>query len=445
MSNAQNDSASARSILRSPRLWLFPMLVVAGVMALLSVMYLGSILNPQKNLHDFPVALVNQDEGETVPGPNGDQRQNYGNEIADAMAEQIPADKVDLRRVGISQAQGMLQSGEIYGAIVIPSDFTKRLVILAQGSVVPGDIEKPVITVNTNPRAGTFASAIMTTISDQALSKVNATVGERLRAQVDEALKAGPPTPISGASALTLAEPAQVLTVPYNPLPDGTGNGLSAFYYTLLLLLAGFTGAMIVSTLVDSLLGFAPAEYGPVYIHRESTGLSRFQTLMVKWLIMVILGHLLSGMYLGIGTLLGMPIDKSLLLYEFGAFAIAAVGITASSIIATFGSAGLLVNLILFIVLGLPSSGGTIPIEAMPQPFEWLARFIPMRQVFVGVHSILYYDGDPNSGLLEAFWMTLLGMAFGLILGVVVTLVYDRKGFTRGHVVVEGDVAEKSV
>ncbi|EUA91800.1 conserved transmembrane domain protein [Mycobacterium ulcerans str. Harvey] len=49
----------------------------------------------------------------------------------------------------------------------------------------------------------------------------------------------------------------------YNPLPNGTGNGLSAFYYALLLLLAGFTGSIVVSTLVDSLLGYVPAEFGP--------------------------------------------------------------------------------------------------------------------------------------------------------------------------------------
>ncbi|KAA0021874.1 DUF3533 domain-containing protein [Antrihabitans cavernicola] len=429
----RNDSAATGKVLRTPRFWLAPMVVVGIVMALLATLYLGSILNPEKNLHDFPIALVNQDEGETVPGPNGDQRQNFGDQIADAMAEGIPADKVDLRRIGISEAQGLLSKGSIYGAIIIPSDFTKRLVILGQASVVPGEVERPAITVNTNPRVGTFATGIVTSIADQALSKVNATVGQKLRAQVDEALKAGPPTPIAGASALTLSEPVEIHTVPFRPLPDGTGNGLSAFYYTLLLLLAGFTGAMIVSNLVDSMLGFAPTEYGPWYITRESVGVSRFQTLLVKWAIMVILGLLLSAMYIGIAKWLGMPIDNGLLLWEFGAFAIAAVGVTASSIIATFGSAGLLVNLIVFVVLGLPSSGGTIPIEAMPHAYEWLARFIPMRQVFVGVHSILYFDGNFDSGLLEAFWMTLLGLGIGPVLGFVVTRIYDRKGFTRGN------------
>jgi len=60
-------------------------------MALLGFGYLYSILEPADHLHDFPIAHV-------------------------------------------------------YGAIAIPSDFPKRLVILGTASVVPGDVEKPVLT-----------------------------------------------------------------------------------------------------------------------------------------------------------------------------------------------------------------------------------------------------------------------------------------------------------
>ncbi|MCX5043427.1 SNG1 family protein [Aldersonia sp. NBC_00410] len=420
-----------RAAVRNPRVWLFPAVVVIGLMTLLAGFYLDSIADPEASLHDFPVALVNQDEGELVPGPSGEQKQNFGDQIAAAIGNGIDPDQIDLRQVGIAEAQQQLQSADVYGVIIIPSDFSKRLLILAAGSVVPGEIEKPVITVQSNPRAGTFASAIMDRIGDQAMTQVNSEVGKQLTGQVQQQLAGPPPTPIPGASALTLAEPVNVLATEYNPLPGGTGNGLAAFYYALLLVLAGFTGAMIVHTMVDQALGFAPTEYGPWYRHLESIGISRFNTLMLKWTVMAAIALVVSGIYVGVGHLVGMPIDRALALYLFGVLGILAVGVTALSVLALFGTAGLLINLVVFIVLGLPSSGGTVPLEAQPPVFGWLAKFEPMHQLYLGARSILFFDAGSASGLGRSAVATLIGLAIGLTLGIVTTRVYDRAGLHR--------------
>lgn len=402
------------------------MVVVIALMALLGYLYLGSILDPRGNLHDFPIAVVNQDEGDVPPGAT--DRQNFGDQIVTGMNDNVPKEQFDLQEMGIAAAQSALKTGDVYGAIIIPSDFTKRLVILAEGSVVPGDIEKPIITINTNPRAGTFAQGITTTFADQALAQVNSTVGEQLTKQVTEQVG---DTPLTAATKLTLAEPVRIITTPYNPLPEKTGNGLSAFYYALLIVLAGFTGSMIVSQLVDSRFGFTPTEFGPWYVHNAPVGISRFHTLVVKWAIMLVLGFVVSGMYVGISAALGMPLDKGIALWLFGALAIIAVGVTATSIIALFGSAGILFNLVFFIVFGVPSVGATIPLDAQPRFFAWLAQFEPLHQVFKGVQAIQYFGASFDSGLFAAFWMTVLGLVFGLVLGTVSTRLYDRKGFER--------------
>ena len=83
----------------------------------------------------------------------------------------------------------------------------------------------------------------------------------------------------------------------------------------------------------------------------------------------------------------------------YGAFTIAAVGITSTSLIAVLGSVGLLVNLFIFVMLGLPSNGATIPLEAAPRVFGWLAKFEPMHQVFLGARALLYFDGRADAGL----------------------------------------------
>jgi YhgE/Pip-like protein len=406
-----------------------PIAVLTVFAALLATMYLGYAGNTEKNLHDFPIALVNQDVGDTLDGKPA----NIGAQVTDALVAGMPAEKIDLRVLGIARAREQLQDGEVYGAIVIPSDFTKRLAILGAAAVVPGEIERPVITVHTNPRIGPYTTGIMQRVADRALNQVDETVGKNLTGQVDAALAAGPGAPVelTGAARLMLADPVRIVTAPYRPMDDGAGQGLVAFFYTLILLLAGFTGAMIIHTLVDSVLGFTPTEYGPWFVHQPATGISRFRTLLVKWAVVLTAAPILSGIFLAVAAALGVPLGSPLLLWLYGILAIVAVGVTALAILATFGTAGLLVNLILFVVLGLPSSAATVPLEATPAYIAKLAAFEPMHQIYLAVRAIMFFDAHAGAGLGHGLWMTLLGLGIGLVLGVTATYAYDRRGLHR--------------
>lgn len=422
-----DDTAARRPRTRA---WIGPIAVVTLLMSLLATMYLGYVVDPTENLHDFRVTLINQDDGDVLGG----KPTNVGSQITDALIAGLPADKIDLQVVGLAEAQRQLRQGRAYGAIVIPSDFTKRLAILGAAGVIPGKVEQPIITVHTNPRAGIFASGVMQRIADAALSRVDETVGKQLTDTVQAQLQpagGGAAPELAGASQLMLAHPIQVVVAPYRPLPDGTGQGLSAFFYTLLVLLAGFTGAMIIHSMTDSALGFLPTEYGPWYVHYPPAPISRFRTLLLKWAILIVSAPIVSAVFLGVAAALDMPIDRPLALFLYCVLAIVAVGVTALSVLAALGTAGLLVNLILFIVLGLPSSGGSVPIEATPAYFSWLATFEPMHQVFLGLRAILYFNASGPAGLARGSWMAVLGLGIGLVLGAAVTLYYDRKGLHR--------------
>ncbi|WP_297614376.1 YhgE/Pip domain-containing protein [Nocardia sp.] len=410
--------------------WIGPVLVVTLLAALMGTMYLGYTSDPEKNLHDFPIALVNQDNGDVLDG----KPMNIGNQITDALTAQIPADKIDLRVIGISESQRLLSDGRIYGEIVIPSDFTKRLTILAAASVVPGDIERPVISVHTNPRASTYSASIVQRITDRAMAQVNDTVGAQLTAQVKAKLQPAPgvaPTELSGAARLQLAKPIDVSVSAFHPLPEGTGQGLSAFFYTLILLFIGFSGAMIIHSMVDNVLGYVPAEYGPWYRHLPPVAISRWRTLLVKWAMAVVIAPISSGVFLGIAKLLDMPIEHALPLFLYGTLAIIAVCVTGLSVLAAFGTAGLLINMIVFVVLGLPSSSGSIPIEATPRYIAFLANFEPMHQIYLAVRSLLFFDGHLEAGLSTGLWMTLFGLTAGLLLGAIATHGYDLRGLSR--------------
>ncbi|WP_306307233.1 YhgE/Pip domain-containing protein [Nocardia higoensis] len=437
-SESRNSEKSAPSGPPKPRTLLratlFPLVVITLVATLLSYLYLAYVADPEKNLHGFPIALVNMDVGDTLGTPGEPRQVNFGTQVAEGIAAEVPADEIDLRRLGINEAQRQLRNGEVYGAIIIPGDFSKRLGILGVGSVVPGDIEQPIITVQTNPRVGPFATAIVTRIADRMFPRVNEQVGRQLTEQVQAQLsppEGGRATELSGATRLSLESPLRLVSEEFRPLPSGTGAGLTAFFFALLLLLVGVIGAMTIHTMADAALGFVPTEYGPWYLHFPPTPISRLRTLVLKWGVMVVAAVVIAGIFQLVAHALSMPVERPLALYLYSVLAITAVGVTGLSVLAAFGSAGLLVNLILFVVLGLPSSGGTVPIEATPTYFAWLATFEPMHQVYLSVRAILYFNADFSAGLGRGLWMTVFGLVVGLLFGLVITRFYDYKGLHR--------------
>jgi YhgE/Pip-like protein len=403
--------------IRTPRFWSTPVVVSLVVFSALAALYLGGILNPTSNLRHFPVAVVNEDTG-----PSGKQ-------VVDALTAALGSAQFDVRVLSSPDATAQLGRAEIYGLVQIPAEFSAKLQALGPAAIRPGKLSRPVVTVLTNPRAGELGSSIAGLALGKAVNEINTKTGQQLSARVEQAGGA----PLSAGVAATLSAPIDIKVASHNPLPNGTGNGLSAFYYALLLLLAGFTGSIIVSSLVDSMLGYVPAELGPVYRFAEQVNISRLRTLLLKWAIVVVMALLTSAAYIGVGSALGMPITHGWPLWLYGVFTIAAVGITSTSLIAVLGSMGLLVNLFIFVILGLPSNGATIPLQAAPPVFTWLAKVEPMHQVFLGARALLYFDGRADAGLSTAVTMTLVGLVIGLLIGGLVTRFYDRKGLRRVH------------
>ena len=399
------------------RFWTVPIGITLGLLAALAAFYLGGILNPMTNLRHFPIAVVNEDAG-----PTGAQV------VKGLLSNFAKDDAYDVRVLSHDDAKHQLDTAQIYGVALIPPNFSSKLQAYAKSAVDPGRVERSVIIVSTNPRAGTLGASIAGQTLSRAVTLVDHLVGQRLSQEVVQQLGN---RPVPAAVTLMLGNPIEVQTTVHNALPDGTGNGLSAFYYALLLLLAGFTGSIVISMLVDSMLGFVPAEFGPVYRSAEQVKISRLRTLLIKWALMIVLAVLASGAYMLIAAKLGMPVQQAVPLWLYGAFAIAAVGITSTSLIAVLGALGLLVSMFVFVILGLPSAGATVPLQAAPQFFGWLANFEPMHQVFLGTRALLYLDGQADAGLSRALMMTAIGLVIGLLLGAVITYLYDRRGYHR--------------
>ena len=408
--------ASAGSLLRRRKLWVFPAVLSGLVALLLSLLYMGGILTPDSSLHRLPVALVDADTGRPPSG----ERQNLGARLSSAVVSSSPGEKVQWRRLTRAQAQEQLASGQVYGALVIPSDFTDSVRALAGGSAE----ERPTLTVLTNPGMGSLGSALADQVAERAAGEASRSLGERLVAAAGSGADA--------ADRLLLRDPIAVSTEVGHPIGPRSGLGLSAFYYTLLLVLAGFLAGNIIHNGVDTGLGYADSEIGPWHSRRPTVPVSRTSTLVVKMGMTAGLTVLTTALIM-VATIgiLGMDAPHLPLLALFSYCASLAVGLGVQAINAAFGGIGQLVAMFVFIALALPSSGATVPLEAVPEFYRVLGVFEPMRQLASGVRAILYFDARADAGLGRAWVMIAVGFTAALAFGFAMARYYDRKGFHR--------------
>jgi hypothetical protein len=54
-----------------------------------------------------------------------------------------------------------------------------------------------------------------------------------------------------------------------------------------------------------------------------------------------------------------------------------------------------------------------------------------MHQVFLGARALLYLDGRADAGLTQSLELTAIGLVIGLLLGGILTRIYDRRGYHR--------------
>jgi YhgE/Pip-like protein len=399
--------------------WVPPVILVAILIVVMTLVYFGSVVNPTGHLRGLPVAVVNQDVGASI----GTKRFDFGQQLASGLiSSPAVSSRLALRPSTLALAQAQMDVGKEYTAVVIPQGFTTSLLAVAG---VGRSTSEPTVELLTNPRAGTLAVSLATGVLAPALSRASGQIGQRLL----------PLSSARGANAnasAVLADPVTVPVVPYRPLPSHSALGLSAFYIALLTTFCGFLGAVIVNTSIDAVLGYATTEIGPVWRQRQPVAISRWQTLLAKWVMAVGLTVILTGLMLfSAVVILKMNSPHFVSLWLLSWFAASVVAIGTLVLFAALGTLGQLVALLVFVYLALASSGGTVPLDALSGFFRFFANFEPLRQILDGVRAILYFDARGGAGLTRAWVASGLGLVFWMGLGILVTTWYDRKRLYR--------------
>jgi YhgE/Pip-like protein len=415
----------ARHLLRVRAVWALPLLVAAVVVAVMTTLYISSVVNPLAHLRGLPVALVNQDRGATL----GSQQLEVGQQVqAGLLANPEVSGRLRLVVSTLPDAQQAMDRDGLYAALVIPPDFTTNLLRTSGlDRANEAAAAAPEIEILANQRAGTVGVNLATGVLQPALAVASRQIGERLTALA-------PADATAAATRLFLANPVTVTILQYRPLPADSALGLSAFYTALLTIMCGFLGATIVNSVVDSALGYAANEIGPRWRQRQPLPIDRWQTLLIKWAIVVPLTGVLTALMLAVAVGgLGMDAPYPALLWLYTWLCAASVGAGTIVLFAVAGTYGQLIGVLLFVYAGLASAGGTVPVEALPGPLHLLSYLEPLRQILSGTRSIMYFGARADAGLARGTLDAALGLLVWLIVGTVVVKWYDRKRLYRLH------------
>lgn len=413
----------AKHLLKVRVVWAIPVIVGSVLIVLITGFYVGSVVDPLAHLRGLPVSIVNEDAGATIGGRHLDLGAQLQSGLIGSGEVSRP---LALKPESISAAEHRMNRDGAYAALVLPRGFTASVLSLAGLTPPATSSGKPTVELMTNTRAGTVGVGLANGVLERGVAKASRELGRQL---LSLKRSAGPAT---GAPAAVLADPITFVSVEYRPLPSHSALGLSAFYIALLTLMCGFLGATIINASVDAALGYATTDIGPKWRQRQPLAITRWQTLLLKWTMALVITALLTGLMLAAAIgVLGLDAPDGGYLWLFSWLVAASVAAGTLVLFAVLGTQGQLLALLLFVYLGLASAGGTVPVQALPGALKLISEIEPLRQILAGDRAILYFGAAADAGLTRGIVAAGAGLIFWVALGAAVVTWYDRKGFDR--------------
>ena len=353
----------AKHLLKARRVWTVPVVVGSIMLMLITVFYIGSVVDPVAHLRGLPVSIVDQDTGASV----GPQHVDLGAQLQSGLTGSRAASTLlALTPERLPAAESRMNRNGAYATVVIPPNFTASLLSLTGAQVSSATpAGKPTVELLANRRAGTVGVQLAAGVLTPAIAEASHRIGRQL-------LAAARPAPAAGtATAAVVADPITVSSVDYRPLPAHSALGLSAFYTALLALMCGFLAATIINATVDAATGYATTEVGPRWRQRAPLPINRWHTLLTKWAMVLPITGLLTGLILAVAAgVLGMDAPNVGLLWLFTWLAALSVAVGTLVLFAILGTQGQLIALLNLRLPGARLRRRHRPAPGTPQPAE---------------------------------------------------------------------------
>ena len=177
------------------------------------------------------------------------------------------------------------------------------------------------------------------------------------------------------ATAQAAAAHATLSVQDVRPLPSGDPKGFASYLLVIGWIIGGYLGM----TLLTRVLG--PRARG-----RRGTAT------LTAWTAVYAVASAGLGVVLMdplMGTLTGHPWA----LLGAGTLIVFAAAMSTAALMSLFGIAGVVVAIVALVVLGNPTSGGSVPEQMLSGGYQFLAKILPNNAAVALVHRIAYFGG----------------------------------------------------
>jgi uncharacterized phage infection (PIP) family protein YhgE len=386
-----------KPILRRPLGWASVALALLTALAM-TFAYIGAFLDPAGNMRALPIALVSEDNGPLGARATSAITATVGRDGAVAW----------MRLSTRADALGVLRRDRAFAAIVIPRDYSRRLLAAARvPSAPPTSVE-----ILTNPAAGSYARAAGDEAATAAATAVTDSLFRRL----------------APSSTRAIYDIVQIRTSEAVAISAKSARGLAPFYFALMLALAGFLGAVIVNLGVEVTSGRLPIELLGQRVERPGQSLSNAALWRAK-LTLVLTLALVAGVLQTVLAVwvLGMSATNSVALALFAVLGVAATATTTLAFLVPFGIAGSLAGVLFVTIFGVPSSGGPYPLQLVPGFFRFLGEWLPLRYITDGARALVFLNGRLDAGLGRALWVLAVYALGGTVVSGITAVALDRR------------------
>lgn len=380
-------------VLRSKRILMVPIIVVVVLGLIIMFAVLPMVKMNPKNV---PIGLVVEDQGQ------------MGHMLAEKFSENVP-DMISLKRYdSIEVLQSAMDEREVYGALVLPEDFSSKIATLQSENP-----EKAYVEIYINEGANTMLSSVIETaltnivgvlntqLSSQMLMNIQQKT-EELREQIKPLIEAqgeNSPlaqiadmiSPIEPNKVLDFAQPIEFEVVKYNE----TGIlGNAPIAYIMATWFTSIIGAVVLY-LIGTKRTFAS--------RKEKLKFHTFQSIM-PFVYAIIAGYILAW--------------YSTLVYGFELESLNKVALFIALCVATFIYMIFvtlrwlrLPSIILFVLLmffSMPSI--MLAPEVVPEFYrDYIFSWLPMRFYADGIRDLLFFSKDViNSYSIVLVWILIV-------------------------------------
>jgi Predicted membrane protein len=246
-------------ILKQKILWI-GLAVVILFASVLTIALLGSTINAE--LKGAPMALVLQDEGVAL---QSGVELNFGQKIVDSVMTSIGGQDNSAFKWTIltdkNEAMDAMNDQKYYGALIIPKDFSKKVMSVTSANQTPGEVE---VYIN-NGMSQTVAN-VLTQVMEKMETGINDKLRTQLAAQLASATKQTPEIGQSPSKQTSQTASAQAAAMQaqrqmmqslqqntlvsftidkVNVIPDHSANGNAPVSVTMLAWMTGLTSSIL--------------------------------------------------------------------------------------------------------------------------------------------------------------------------------------------------------